>query len=159
MARRSGATVTGFPRHCCEQTYQDIYALLDAWFRETVAHFLPEGEVHEWKSATKTMLHQCREHPNIIYHVFDCLSRDRLERYIFSLTDDAFLRLVRQRAAERPLVDEQQRSIAAFCRYAYIGFILQFFWNRMEGDIDESVDRLGDLFDDFLTVSIEKQGT
>ena len=79
--------------------YQDIYALLDAWFRERVASFLPAEELLEWKSATKTMLRQCREHPKVVYHLFDCLSRDRLERYIFTLTDDVFLRLVRQMAA------------------------------------------------------------
>jgi len=27
---------------------------------------------------------------------------------------------------------------------------MQFFWNGMENDIDESVDRLGTLFDSFL---------
>lgn len=36
-------------------------------------------------------------------------------------------------------------EIAAFCRYAYVGFFLQFLWNRMEADIDRSVDRLGEL--------------
>ena len=34
--------------------------------------------------------------------------------------------------------------------YAFIGFVMQFFWNGMENDIDESVDRLGTLFDSFL---------
>lgn len=27
---------------------------------------------------------------------------------------------------------------------------MQFFWNRMENDIDESVERLGELFESFL---------
>ena len=29
-------------------------------------------------------------------------------------------------------------------------FVMQFFWNRMENDIDESVERLGELFESFL---------
>ena len=75
--------------------------------------------------------------------MFDGRSRDRLERYILSLTDDAFSRVVHQAA-------ENLRSIASFCRYAFIGFVMQFFWNGMENDIDESVNRLGTLFDSFL---------
>ena len=42
-----------------------------------------------------------------------------------------------------------------FCRYAYIGFVMQFFWNHMENDIDESVDRLGGLFDTFVTGAVQ----
>ena len=78
--------------------------------------------------------------------MFDGLSRDRLERYIFSLTDDAFSRV----AEGSDISEENLRSIASFCRYAFIGFVMQFFWNGMENDIDESVDRLGTLFDSFL---------
>lgn len=82
--------------------------------------------------------------------MFDGLSRDRLERYIFSLTDDAFSRVVHHAAEGRDISEENLRSIASFCRYAFIGFVMQFFWNGMENDTDESVDRLGTLFDSFL---------
>ena len=98
----------------------------------------------------KGALRRCKEHSKTIYHVFDGLSRDRLERYIFSLTDDAFSRVVHQAAEGRDTSEENLRSIASFCRYAFIGFVMQFFWNGMENDIDESVDRLGTLFDSFL---------
>lgn len=86
------------------------------------------------------VLRRCKEHSKTIYHVFDGLSRDRLERYIFSLTDDAFSRVVHQAAEGRDISEENLRSIASFCRYAFIGFVMQFFWNGMENDIDESVD-------------------
>lgn len=45
---------------------------------------------------------------------------------------------------------EMLEEIAAFCRYAYVGFFLQFLWNRMEADIDRSVDRLGELMTAFV---------
>lgn len=150
LVRRAGISPNTFYYH-----YQDIYALLDAWFREKVALIVPDGSPIEWKSATKTMLRQCRAHPRIVYHVFDALSRDRLERYIFSLTDDVFWRVVVQAAQGRAVDEEHLRSVASFCRYAYIGFVMQFFWNHMENDIDESVDRLSALFESFLRSSLQ----
>ena len=150
LVKRAGISPNTFYYH-----YQDIYALLDAWFRERVEHFVPQDSPVEWKSTTKTLLHQCKAHPKTIYHVFDSLSRDYLERYIFSLTDDAFTKVVQQAAAGHPLSEDRLRSIASFCRYAYIGFVMQFFWNHMENDIDESVDRLGVLFDIFLTTAVQ----
>ena len=62
-------------------------------------------------------MRRCKEHSKTIYHVFDGLSRDRLERYIFSLTDDAFSRVVHQAAEGRDISEENLRSIASFCRY------------------------------------------
>lgn len=88
--------------------------------------------------------------PAKIYHVFNALSRDRMEQYVFSLTDDTFFRLVQQRTENSGLPQERVEEIAAFCRYAYVGFFLQFLWNRMEADIDRSVDRLGELMTAFV---------
>ena len=151
LVRRAGVSPNTFYYH-----YQDIYALLDAWFRAELGRFLPDEEGHiDWRTATKTMLRSCRERAGIIYHVFDGLSRDRLERYIFSLTDDVFFRSIQQSAADRGLPEERLQELAAFCRYAYIGFVLQFFWNRMESDIDRSVDRLGVLFERFVAGSLQ----
>ena len=51
---------------------------------------------------------------------------------------------------EAVLAGLRVEEIAAFCRYAYVGFFLQFLWNRMEADIDRSVDRLGELMTAFV---------
>lgn len=153
LVKRAGISPNTFYYH-----FSDIYAMLETWFRECVTHFLSESELREWKTATKTMLRQCQAHPKKIYHVFNCLSRDRLERYIFSLADDVFFRLVQTTAEGRSIPEARLREIAAFFRYAYVGFVLHFFWNGMVDNIDESVDRLGVLFDDFLEVSCRGNG-
>ena len=36
------------------------------------------------------------------------------------------MKVVQQAAEGRSLSDDRLRSIAAFCRYAYIGFVMQF---------------------------------
>lgn len=36
------------------------------------------------------------------------------------------------------------------CRYAFLGFFLKFLWNRMDDDIDKSVDSLWELFAGFV---------
>ena len=56
---------------------------------------------------------------------------------------------------ERPPHVGALHSIASFCRYACIGFVMQFFRNHMENNIDESADRPGVLFDTFLTTAVQ----
>ena len=73
--------------------YQDIYALLDDWFQKQVNALVPAGEPIEWKPVTKNILRECRAHSKTIYHVFDSLSRDRLdtlfENFLRSAVQDA----------------------------------------------------------------------
>ena len=73
--------------------YQDIYALLDDWFQKQVDALVPAGEPIEWKPVTKNILRECRAHSKTIYHVFDSLSRDRLdtlfENFLHSAVQDA----------------------------------------------------------------------
>ena len=137
--------------------YQDIYQLLDLWISNELSRFVPgeDSEFTDWKLATKALMRDCREHSRIIYHIFNSISRDRLERYVFTLTDDAFFQVVRRIAGDQ-LAEETALEIAAFCRYAYIGFFMQFLWNRMQSDIDESVDRLGVLFDGFVESAVAR---
>lgn len=150
LVRRAGISPNTFYYH-----YQDIYHLLDAWFQKQVEIVVPSGSPIEWKSATKNTLRRCKANSKTVYHVFDGLSRDRLERYVFSLTNDVFWKLVQQAAEGHDLSEERLRSIASFCRYAYIGFVMQFFWNHMKNDIDESIDQLALLFDNFLASAVQ----
>ena len=94
-------TVTALVKRCDISSntfyyhYRDIYDLLDAWFHLELGRFTGEGT--DWHTSTKAVMRECQAHPAKIYHVFNALSRDRMEQYVFSLTDDTFFRLVQQR--------------------------------------------------------------
>ncbi len=146
LVKRAGVSPNTFYYH-----YQDIYDLLRVWFHTILNQ---QVDIHapdfHWQSATKTLLHICQAHPKIVYHIFDSLSRNQLERYVFSLTDDVFYQQVCRQTQGSGLTQSQLKEVAQFCRYAFVGFLLQFVWNRMEADVDESVDRLGTLFTHFV---------
>ena len=55
LVKRAGISPNTFYYH-----YQDIYALLDAWFRERAEAFIPRGAPIEWKSTTKAVLHHAK---------------------------------------------------------------------------------------------------
>lgn len=91
-------TVTALVKRCDISSntfyyhYRDIYDLLDAWFHLELGRFTGEGT--DWHTSTKAVMRECQAHPAKIYHVFNALSRDRMEQYVFSLTDGTFFRLL-----------------------------------------------------------------
>lgn len=126
--------------------YHDIFDLLDSWLNIKKDKYLTDiGD--DWTAALKAMLHVMQSNPQIVYHIFDSISRDRLERYIFCSVEENFYELVKSRAADSGISGDAVRDIAGFCCYSCLGFILKFVWNRMSSDVDSSVDRLGHMFD------------
>lgn len=151
LVRRAGVSPNTFYYH-----YHDIYELLDVWFR-SVLHSLADFNAPDfsWEDTTCALLRLFQAHPKTVYHAYDSLSRDRLERYLFSYTDDIFHQRVSRHAEGRGLTDEQLGQITSFCRCAYVGFLTQFLWNRMEPDIDRSVSQFGALVRNFVVSSVE----
>ena len=150
VARTAGIGHNTFYYH-----FEDIYDLLNVWLTELLGQFTEAETEGDWEHNVKALLRTCREHSRIVYHIFNSLSRDRLERYVFSVTDDAFCRYVRQQAGDRALPEAYLSDISKVCRYAVIGFFLEFLWNEMQGDIDENVDKLAGLFSGFVSQALD----
>ncbi len=140
-------TVTALVKRCDISSntfyyhYRDIYDLLDAWFHLELGRFTGEGT--DWHTSTKGR-HAGVSGPS--RQDLPCVQRPVTgpDGAVCVLPDGRHLfRLVQQRTENSGLPQERVEEIAAFCRYAYVGFFLQFLWNRMEADIDRSVDRLG----------------
>lgn len=133
--------------------YKDIYELLDVWLNEGLGRYMHEWE-GGWEENAKALLHHCKQNSRIIYHIYNSLSRDRLERYVFTSTNDVFFQYVHQQAEGRDIPEDRLQDISNFCRYAFIGFFMKFLWNNMADDIDSMVDTLSDLFFGFVTQAI-----
>lgn len=134
--------------------YQDIYELLDVWLYEKFGIFASSDS--DWQGNVTAILYACKEHPKVVYNVFNSLSRDHLERYVFTMTNDSFFLYVKDVAEGYDVSEERIADIADFCRFSFFGFFLKFLWNRMEDDIDESVVKLSDLFSGFVHHAVEQ---
>lgn len=150
LVKRAGVSPNTFYYH-----YQDIYALLNTYIKAVADKYRAAAEREGWETASKALLRECRENSDIVYHIFNSLSRDRLERYVFTSTDDVFSRMIGARARGRRISEEELWKITSFCRYAYVGFTMQYLWRGMTDDIDESVDSLAAVFNNFVDRSIE----
>lgn len=136
--------------------FRDIYDLLDTWLLEEENRYIRnQAQYRSWRDMLKAMLHEIKDHEKLFNHILDSLSRDRLERFLFDTTDETIYQFVCQAAGSRQIPEDRLHDIADFCRYAFLGFFLKYIWSRVDIDIDESVDRLGGLFESFIQHSIE----
>ena len=145
----------GISRNTFYYHYQDIYDLLDHWLEQELGKFARQASADEdWPSGIKAFLHSCKSHKKMVYHLFNSLSRDRLERYVFANTDNTIYDFVNRAAADVSLPPQRLEAIANICRYAIIGYFLRFLWNGMNDDIDAAVDELSEVFSTIVVEAV-----
>ena len=128
--------------------YQDIYDLLDTWLSAKKDKY-KEGisQQADSQDKAKDMLHNFKDHSAIVYHLFNSLSRERIERYVFESTDDTFYQLVCRETAGVDIPEQKLRAIAEYNSYSFLGFFLKFLWNHMSDDIDAGIEKIGSIFE------------
>lgn len=151
LVRRCGVSSNTFYYH-----YQDIYDLLDVWMSTRLG--MLKKNVREslgWKEEMRIFLKYCQSHPKLTTNILSSGARCYLEHYIFTETDDFFVEYVRDRTEARTLSEESIRYVAQFCRYSFIGFFLKFTWEKMQADVDDSVERIEKILNAFVDSAVE----
>ena len=131
--------------------YHDIYELLGVWIRQELSPYLEaERNYPDWESAIRAMLKAWQADERRIYHVFQSLSREQMERYVYEQADNFFFEQVRALPSSEHVTEPQLRRIAEFACYIFLGYLMRFLWSRMKADVDVSVHELSTLLSSFL---------
>ena len=155
LVSRCGISPNTFYYH-----YRDIYDLLSVWIGQKKEWFLPQtATLVGWPAKLKAAMHLMADNSAIVYHLFNSLSRQQMEQYIFNSVEEMFYNYIKESLNNPQLPEETLRTISNFCCYSLLGFLLKFIWNRMDGDIDAAVDGLSELFDGTIEYITKKAMT
>lgn len=138
--------------------YEDIYELLRQWFALRAQRFLEtRSEGEEWDVTFKKILKELKEHPNIVYHVADSLSRENLENYAYTSLHEAISNLGRKKVEGLGLDEKTLESIVNICSYALLGFFLRFVSSRMTIDENAVIDGISRAFNGIIEIYVLKK--
>ncbi len=128
--------------------FRDIYDLLDAWLLTLEVNLMQENkEADHIYDVLKTLMRKMQANPEIVYHVFNSLPRERVERQIFEVTQPIFIELLKRKPEALSAPEENLQMVSSFYCFSFLGFIIKFVWEKMEGDVDIEVDRLQEIFE------------
>jgi len=152
LVARCGLSSNTFYYH-----FQDIYDLLEVWLGQEEEKYLHHGsDPATWEADIRTVLHILQDNPKPVYHLVNSLSRDRLERYIFSSLEPQFYEFVRQQTQGLSIPEERLQYISSFFCYSLLGFVLKFLWSNMSTDVDASIAHLAKIYGGIIAFMIEQ---
>lgn len=137
--------------------FKDIYDLLDTWLLLQKKNYLePASDSISWQERAKRLVADMQAHSELVYHLSESISRERLERCVFDSTDDTCYRLVCRETAGAQIPEAELRAVAEYNSYSFVGYFLKFLWNGMNGDVDAGIEKLSSIFENNLQWLKEK---
>ena len=138
--------------------FRDIYELLDRWITIKIEKYVNlDDENSDWVKYLKSILKAMQANPKIIYHIWDAISKEQLEQFVFGPIQDWFYGIAKKRLSGADLSDVFIQSITGFYCYTILGFVLKFLWDHMRADVDQAVDRLSGIFSGVTDYMIAKE--
>ena len=123
--------------------FKDIYDLVEWACVEDAAQALDGKKTYEtWQEGFLNIFHAVLENKPLIMNVYRCVSRERVELYLYQQTYNLINGVVEEKAAGMSVRDDDKRFITDFYKYAFVGIMLDWVKNDMKEDPARIIKRL-----------------
>lgn len=142
------ATRCGINRNTFYYHFEDIYALVDATFKNETEKIIGAHRTFDsWQEAFLAATSFALDHRKAIYHLYDSINRERLEVYLYDVTYNNMKAYVIQQAEGLSVRDEDVRDLAVFYAVALEGLVLDWLHGGMKTDPEAYIENIGHLLD------------
>ena len=137
--------------------FKDIYDLIE-WSCEEDARKALEGKktYDTWQQGLLQIFEAVQENKVFILNVYRSISREQVENYLYKLTYQLLIGVVREQAAGMSVREEDQDFIATVYKYAFVGLMLDWIKNDMKADPAVIVDRLAAVIHGNVAAALER---
>ena len=152
----------GVNRNTFYYHYSDIYELLEDIFMEEAQKAIDSmNSEQSWEEGLCSGLRFVKENNKLIYHVYNSLHRETIERYLYKVSSDFMLKFIDHVSSDL-IVDESDKNfIAAFYKFALVGIMLDWLEGGMKTEPDELISRLSKILSGTLRtvlLNVDKSG-
>ena len=124
--------------------YHDIYEVLEDLFDEQTNQHLGNADSWElWEDGILQALNFAITNRRAVYHVYNSLKRENLQRYLSKVMTPITLKFVKQQSQELEVAEEDIQTIVLFYKHGVIGAFGEWLDNNMKGDLEQEIKRLG----------------
>ena len=137
--------------------FKDIYDLIEWSCVEDARKALEGKKTYDtWQQGFLQIFQAVQENKPFIMNVYRSVTREHVETYLYRLTYDLLIGVVREQAQGLNVAEEDQEFIAHFYKYAFVGLMLDWIKGDMRGDPQKLVERLGLIVHGNVRAALER---
>ncbi len=120
--------------------FKDIYDLAEWICVEDGTRALQGKKTYDtWQEGMLQVFEAVMENKPFILNIYRCVSREKIENYLYKLTFELIAHVVEEKCMGSDLADEDKAFIAEFYKYAFVGIMLDWIGHGMKDDYREIV--------------------
>ena len=133
----------GISRMAFYYHFKDIYDLVE-WACIADASLALQGKktYDTWKEGLLQIFEAVLENKPFILNAYRCISRERMERFLFQLTYGLIRCVVDEQSRGVEIYEQDKIFIAEFYKYSFVGIMLDWIRQGMTGDYREIVEKI-----------------
>ena len=136
--------------------FKDIYDLIEWTCEEDASRALAGQKTYDtWQQGLLQIFEAVLQNKPFIMNVYHSVSREQVENYLYKLTYDLLVGVVREKAAGMSVREEDQDFIATVYKYAFVGLMLDWIKSDMKADPQRIVDRLAQVMHGNVAAALE----
>ncbi len=133
----------GISRMAFYYHFKDIYDLVEWVCVEDGKRVLQDKKTYDtWQEGLEQLFEGVLENKLFIQNVYRCVSREKVESYLYKLTYNLIADVVNEKCAGAKLSEENKAFIAGFYKYGFVGIMLEWIDHGMKEDYREIVRKI-----------------
>lgn len=123
--------------------FKDIYDLVEWCLVEDAAKTLGDKKTYStWQQGFLQIFEHVQENKPLMMNVYNSISREQVERYLYKLSYDLLINVVEEQAEGISVSDKDKHFIADVYKYVFVGLVLDWIKNGMLEDPKRIIERL-----------------
>ncbi|HOO74048.1 MAG TPA: TetR-like C-terminal domain-containing protein [Tepiditoga sp.] len=137
--------------------YENLYSIIHEIFESEIENVIIKyNETHSWEECFIFAARTSIKNKRAIYHIFNSVHREELERYLYSIAGNVMFRYVEDINREIKASEEDAKIIARFYQSALTNMVLHWIADGMKDEPEKIIKRIGLLFDGNIALSLKR---
>ena len=126
--------------------FKDIYDLVE-WMCEDLAKDILKDHVtyNTWQEGFLDVFLALINYKPIVLHVYNSVSREQLERYLFKVTYKFLISVINEEAKDYSVKESDLAFVANFYKYGFVGIVLDWIKRDMKDDPVKIIEHLNTM--------------
>lgn len=125
----------GISRMAFYYHFKDLYDLVEWVCLEDVTKALAGKKTYDtWQEGLAQIFEAVLENKAFVSNAYRCISRERMERFLYQLTYGLIRDVVEEKSGATPILEEDKAFIAEFYKYSFVGILLDWIKQGMHAD-------------------------
>lgn len=140
--------------------FKDIYDLVEWSCIEDASKALQGKKTYDtWQEGLLNIFYAVQENKPFIMNVYNSVSREQVEQYLYKLTYDLLIGVVEEKSVGKTIRQEDKELIAHFYKYAFVGIMLDWIRGGMMADPQKTVNEISTMMHGNITRALESYRT